>query len=49
MTAETKSQNVLSYLTVHLFATILSIQGIIWEAEDGGIQLQLATQLLEIV
>ena len=31
------SQHVLSYLNVHLFATIGSIQGIIWDKEGGGI------------
>ena len=31
------SQHVLSYLNVHLFATIGSIPGIIWEVEGAGI------------
>ena len=34
---QTTSQQVLSYLNVHLFATIASIPGIIWEVECGGI------------
>ena len=36
ITGQTASAQVLSYLNVHLFATIMSIQGI-WEVRDWGV------------
>ena len=46
---QTASQQVLSYLNVHLFAIIASIQQVIWEVGVRGIHPPLVSQLLEMV